>query len=76
LIDKSQQGQSVNGGTTTAEVLGDVSNILLNDLAGASITIGGNTTKTKETTTATAENITNINAKNVSINSANDTLTV
>ncbi|WP_155026348.1 two-partner secretion domain-containing protein [Enterobacter bugandensis] len=73
LIDKSQQGQSVNGGTTTAEVLGDVSNILLNDLAGASITIGGNTTKTKETTTATAENITNINAKNVSINSANDT---
>ncbi|WP_048224798.1 two-partner secretion domain-containing protein [Enterobacter quasiroggenkampii] len=73
LIDKSQKGQSINGGTTTAEVLGDVSNILLNDLAGASVTFGGNTTKTKETSTATAENITNINAKNVSINSTNDT---
>ncbi|MCE1945104.1 hemagglutinin repeat-containing protein [Enterobacter roggenkampii] len=73
LIDKSQQGQSINSGTTTAEVLGDVSNIMLNDLAGGSVTFGGNTTKTKETRTATAENTTNINAKNVSINSTNDT---
>ncbi|KZP79641.1 hemagglutination protein [Enterobacter roggenkampii] len=73
LIDKSQQGQSINSGTTTAEVLGDVSNIMLNDLAGGSVTFGGNTTKTKETRTATAENTNNINAKNVSINSTNDT---
>lgn len=73
LIDKSQKGELINGGTTTAEVLGDASNILLNDLAGGSVTIGGNTTKSSETSTATAENITNINAKNVSINSVNDT---
>jgi filamentous hemagglutinin len=42
-------------------------------LLAAPVTFGGNTTKTKETRTATAENTTNINAKNVSINSTNDT---
>lgn len=73
LIEKAQNGQAINAGTTTAEVLGDVSNVLLNDLAGASITVGGTSTKTTETTTKTAENISSINAGNVSINSSEDT---
>ncbi len=72
-IEKAQNGQAINAGTTTAEVLGDVSNVLLNDLAGASITVGGTSTKTTETTTKTAENISSINAGNVSINSSEDT---
>ncbi|WP_297115947.1 hemagglutinin repeat-containing protein [uncultured Enterobacter sp.] len=73
LIEKSKEGQSVNGGMTTLEVMGDASNILLNDLAGGSVTIGGKTQKTTETKTATAENITNVNAGNLSINTRKDT---
>ncbi|WP_296240306.1 hemagglutinin repeat-containing protein [uncultured Enterobacter sp.] len=73
LIAKAENGQAINAGTTTAEVLGDVSNVLLNDLAGASITVGGTAKKATETTTTTAENIANINAKNVSIHSDKDT---
>ena len=73
LVEKSQDGQELNAGTTAAEVLGDASNLLLNDIAGASITIGGGSKKSTSTTETTSENITNINAKNISINTKKDT---
>ncbi|MEZ6878803.1 hemagglutinin repeat-containing protein, partial [Enterobacter sp. KBR-315C3_2022] len=73
LIEKGTDGQSANAATTLAEIGGDVSNILLNDLAGASVTIGGSSTKSKSNTTSTAENINHISANNVSINTKKDT---
>lgn len=73
LVDKAQSGQDINGGTTTAEALGDVSNVLFNDLAGGSVTLGASTSKTTSTSTATSENITNVNAGNLTINSKKDT---
>ncbi|WP_252152163.1 hemagglutinin repeat-containing protein [Enterobacter sp. SGAir0187] len=73
LIEKGTEGQSANAGTTAAEVLGDASNLLLNDLAGGSITIGGSSSKTHSNSTSTAENINHINANNVSINTKKDT---
>jgi len=73
LIEKGTEGQSANAGTTAAEVLGDASNLLLNDLAGGSVTIGGSSSKSHSTSTSTAENINHINANNVSINTKKDT---
>ncbi|MBW9352992.1 filamentous hemagglutinin N-terminal domain-containing protein [Citrobacter sp. EC_71] len=73
LAEKAQDGQDINGGTTTAEVLGDVSNVLFNDLAGGSVSIGVKTTTNSATSSSSSENISNINAGNVKINSKNDT---
>ena len=73
LIEKGTDGQSANAGTTLAEIGGDVSNVLLNDLAGGSLTIGGSSSKTKSNSTSTSENINHISANNVSINTKNDT---
>ncbi|WP_262389945.1 two-partner secretion domain-containing protein [Enterobacter cancerogenus] len=73
LIEKGTEGQSANAGTTAAEVLGEASNLLLNDLAGGSVTIGGSSSKSHSTSTSTAENINHINANNVSINTKKDT---
>ncbi|MFV7515403.1 hemagglutinin repeat-containing protein [Enterobacter kobei] len=73
LIEKGTEGQSANAGTTAAEVLGEASNLLLNDLAGGSVTIGGSSSKSHSTSTSTAENINHISANNVSINTKKDT---
>ncbi|QBY31234.1 hemagglutinin repeat-containing protein [Citrobacter rodentium NBRC 105723 = DSM 16636] len=73
LIEKSEDGQDINAATTTAEVLGDASNLLLNDLAGGSVTIGGGKKTSQSTSRTTSENITNVNAKNISINTKKDT---
>ena len=73
LIEKGTEGQSANAGTTAAEVLGDASNLLLNDLAGGSVTIGGSSSKSHSTSSSTAENINHINANNISINTKKDT---
>ncbi|WP_233971208.1 hemagglutinin repeat-containing protein [Lelliottia sp. WAP21] len=73
LIEKGSSGQSTNAGTTAAEVLGDASNLLLNDLAGGSITIGGSSSKSTSNSTSTSENINHISANNVSINTKKDT---
>ena len=73
LVEKSQDGQDVNAGTTAAEVLGDASNLLLNDLAGGSVTLGGGSKKAHSTKMSTSENITNIDANKISINTKKDT---
>ena len=73
LIEKAQDGQDINAGTTTAEVLGDISNLMFNDLAGGSATIGVKTSKTSDTSSSTSENISNINAGSITINSKKDT---
>ncbi len=73
LVEKGLDGQDINAGTTTAELLGDASNLAFNDLAGASVSIGVKTSKTSETSSSTSENITNINAGSISINSKKNT---
>ncbi|MGE4799831.1 hemagglutinin repeat-containing protein [Yersinia hibernica] len=73
LAEKSNDGQEINAGLTALETAGSASNLIFNDLLGGSVTAGFDTTTTSSSSTTKSENITNINAGNVSITSNGDT---
>ncbi|MHA3636571.1 two-partner secretion domain-containing protein [Yersinia enterocolitica] len=73
LINQDNEGKNVDAGLTAAEGLGSVSNLIFNDTVGGSVTVGYDSTTSSSSTTAKSENINNINAANVSIDSNNDT---
>ncbi|MGM7912026.1 two-partner secretion domain-containing protein [Yersinia enterocolitica] len=73
LIVKGEEGKNVDAGLTAAEVAGSLSNIAFNDLVGGSVTIGADTTTSSSSSSAKSENITNIKAGNVAIDSNKDT---
>ncbi|MFQ6292668.1 hemagglutinin repeat-containing protein, partial [Yersinia enterocolitica] len=73
LINKDNDGKNIDAGLTVAESLGSVSNFLFNDTVGASRTLGFDSTTSSSSSTAKSDNITNINAGNLSIESNNDT---
>ncbi|WP_227729120.1 two-partner secretion domain-containing protein [Yersinia proxima] len=73
LAAKGNESKNVDAGLTAAEVAGSLSNIAFNDLLGGSVTIGADTTTSSSSSTAKSENITNITAGNVSIDSNKDT---
>ncbi|WP_019211784.1 two-partner secretion domain-containing protein, partial [Yersinia massiliensis] len=73
LVSKGNDGQEIDAGLTAAEVAGSASNLVFNDLAGTSVSVGFDTTSTSSSSTEKSENITNINAGNVSITSKGDT---
>ncbi|MDU4094241.1 MAG: hemagglutinin repeat-containing protein, partial [Pantoea sp.] len=68
-----QEGMSVDAGMTAAQVAGDVSNLVLNDAAGGSVSIGRSETTEDKKSTTTKENINNINGGTINISSSNDT---
>ncbi|MDU1876847.1 hemagglutinin repeat-containing protein [Citrobacter sp.] len=74
LIEKGTDGENINAGTTTAEILGDASNLALNDLAGGSISISGSHSKSSSTSSSATENISHVDAKNITINTNKDTV--
>ncbi|MGP2544020.1 two-partner secretion domain-containing protein [Yersinia sp. 2541 StPb PI] len=73
LVEKGNDGQEIDAGLTAAEVAGSASNLMFNDLLGGSVSVGFDTTTTSSSSTTKSENITNINAGNVSITSNGDT---
>lgn len=74
LVVKAKDGQEINPWGTIAQVAGDITNLMNNDLASASISIGMDKKKSASTSSSTSENITNINSGGkVSFNSKNDT---
>ncbi|YCH30127.1 hemagglutinin repeat-containing protein [Erwinia sp. D4-22] len=68
-----QQDMSVNAGLTTAQVAGDASNLLFNDAAGSSVSIGWSQTKEEISSVATQENINHIRGGTINLSSNKDT---
>lgn len=68
-----EEGNDVNIGETTASAVGDATNLIFNDLAGGSLTIGFETTTSGESTYDAQENITSIDVGSLNIKSKNKT---
>nr|WP_315592515.1 hemagglutinin repeat-containing protein [uncultured Cupriavidus sp.] len=68
----SKEGKDTDAGMTTLQVLGDISNLVFNDLAGASATVGINSSKTSSTATGWSENINRVEAGKIRMTARND----
>ncbi|WP_253382080.1 two-partner secretion domain-containing protein [unidentified bacterial endosymbiont] len=74
LIAKAQDGQELNVAGTIAQAAGDVSNLVFNDLASGSVSIGMDMHKSSTSSSSKSENITHINSGGkISFNSKKDT---
>lgn len=67
-----KEGKDADAGMTTLQVLGDISNLVFNDLAGASATVGIKSSKTSSTATGWSENINRVEAGKISMTARND----
>jgi filamentous hemagglutinin len=69
-----EEGNDVNIGETTASAVGDATNLIFNDLAGGSLTIGFETTTSGESTYDAQENTTSVNVGSLNLTSKNNTV--
>lgn len=72
LGNKAKEGNSTDAGMTALQVLGDVSNMVFNDLAGGSVGVGMSFDKTTTSTVDKSENITKIDAGRIDIQATDD----
>jgi filamentous hemagglutinin len=63
---------NIDGGMTTLQVAGDVSNLVFNDLAGASVSFGMSTSTTNSNSKERSENVNNVEAGSISMTAKND----
>ena len=72
LKNDSDEGKTTDVGMTALQAAGDVSNLVFNDLIGASVTAGVETSHISQEATRTVENINHINAGSFSVKAAGD----
>ncbi len=74
-IKSGSEGQEVNAARTSAEVAGDLTNVMFNDTAGGSVSVGWSMTKNSGSSEKRAQNTTTLKGGTINLNStANTTL--
>ncbi|MEQ4780173.1 hemagglutinin repeat-containing protein, partial [Providencia huaxiensis] len=71
-IEQDKSGKEINAGLTTAEVAGEVTNVIFGDIAGTSVSVGKDKTSDTTQSTTSKENITTIKGNNIEINTKSD----
>ncbi|KKF36277.1 hemagglutinin repeat-containing protein [Erwinia tracheiphila] len=73
LAEQAASGKKIDAGLTTASVVGDVSNLVFNDLAAASTSIGYSSTTTSNSAMRESDNMTSITGGTINFDSNKDT---
>lgn len=73
LINDDYEGKEINAARTTGQVIGDVSNLVFNDTAGGSTSVGWSQDKENFSSTERSENINTITGGKINISSKKDT---
>ncbi|WP_312047092.1 hemagglutinin repeat-containing protein, partial [Erwinia sp.] len=72
-VEKNAEGMEIDGVMTALEVGGDISNVIMNDLAGGSVSAGWSETKESSSSESRAENINKLTGGTINFNSTKDT---
>ena len=74
ILEKSEQeDMDVNVGMTTAQVAGDVTNAVFNDIGGGSVSMGWSKNTESKSSVTTKENINNLSGGKINISTTQDT---